>query len=183
MLKLISTLLIVSFVCVLILAVVYEKTSRIIEEQKQILLEESLQSVLKAARYEKNKEGIGVYYTAFDETGNVCGWCIPAASKGYGADIQMLVGLDTKEVITGIKILEHKETPGLGSKINEIGYKEKEPRFLGQFSGKKMGNLVLVKGPSKDNILAIAGATVSSRAVVNGVRLGVEAFLKSRKQK
>jgi hypothetical protein len=55
MIRLSGVLLLVALVCGAILAVMFQHTSPVIEEQKQIVLERSLQSVIKADRYEKKK--------------------------------------------------------------------------------------------------------------------------------
>lgn len=77
------------------------------------------------------------------------------ASTGYGGAIVLLVGADTKEgKITGVKVLEHQETPGLGSNVTQES-------FLSQFLGKPITDPFMV---GKD-IQAVSGATISSRAV------------------
>ncbi len=177
MLRLSSALLIVALCCAFTLAVIYYNTAPRIEEQKKMLLERSLNSVLSAHRFEKHENGM-VYYEAYDEEGIVVGWCLSLSGKGYGGDVDLLVGLDSDEKITGVKVLEHKETPGLGSKISDVKYGQKESAFLSQFKGKVAEDIVLVKGDSEDNIQAITGATISSRAVTDAVRQGVEKFLK-----
>jgi Na+-translocating ferredoxin:NAD+ oxidoreductase RnfG subunit len=48
------------------------------------------------------------------------------------------------------------------------------PEFLGQFKGKSLQQLVLIKGETRENIQAISGATISSRAVTNGVKDAVQ---------
>ncbi|MCK4993682.1 MAG: RnfABCDGE type electron transport complex subunit G [Candidatus Omnitrophica bacterium] len=180
MLRLSSALLIVALCCALTLALIYYNTAPRIEEQKKMLLERSLNSVLSADRYEKYENGM-VYFEAYDKEGIVVGWCLSLSEKGYGGDINLLVGLDSNKKITGVKVLGHKETPGLGSQINEVKYGQKDAAFLSQFNGKILEDIELVKGETKENIQAITGATVSSRAVVDGVRQGIEEFLKVKK--
>lgn len=179
MFRLSIRLFIIAFVCALILGFIFQKTEPIIEKQKQILLERSLQAVLEANYYQVQKE-MPIYYTAYDENKNVLGWCLPVTSRGYGGKMQLLVGLNTKHEITGIKILEHRETPGLGSKINDAEYKQAEPAFLKQFKNKKAEELILVKQKTDKNIQAITGATISSKAVTDGVRKVAEEFLKTK---
>jgi len=79
--------------------------------------------------------------------------------KGYSSDIEILVGIDKDRKVSGLKILSQRETPGLGAKIVQ-------KQFLDQFIGKQLGDPL---EPKKD-IDAITGATISSRAVCNGVR-------------
>jgi len=182
MLRLSFTLFCVALCCGLILAVIYHHTAPVIEKQKRLLLDESLNSVLAAEKYEKYQNGM-VYYEAFDKDDVMLGWCLPLTAKGYGGDIRLLVGLDVDGKITGVKVLEHSETPGLGSQINEVGYKETEPAFLIQFKNKQAIDLVLIKGKTQDNIQAITGATISSRAVMDAVKEGIEKFLKMKRGK
>ena len=181
MLRLSGTLLLAALVCGLILAVVYKVTSPVIAEQKQILLEKSLQSVLPADSYRKNATAAEQeFYEAQNKDGEIAGWCLPISSKGYGGAIKLMVGVNKNGTINGIQVLEHNETPGLGSKICEIGYKQTEPAFLAQFKGKNIKDIKLVKKKTDTNIEAITGATISSKAVVDGVQKGVSEFLKTR---
>jgi electron transport complex protein RnfG len=173
------SLLAVAFVCALTLSLIYKQTAPIIEEQKQILLEKSLQSVIKAESYEKKQTDV-LFYEAKNSQGQIIGWALPMSAKGYGGDIQLLVGIDKQENITGVKVLEHKETPGLGSKISEIEYKQTEPEFLKQFKNKPVDDIVLTKNKTEKNIQAITGATISSKAVTEAVRLGAREFLKNK---
>lgn len=128
MFRLSSALLIVALCCALTLAVIYHNAAPRIEEQKKMLLERSLNSVLSADRYEKYENGM-VYFEAYDKEGIVVGWCLSLSGKGYVGDINLLVGLNSDKKITGVKVLEHKETPGLGSQISEVKYKQTDQLF------------------------------------------------------
>lgn len=95
------------------------------------------------------------------------GYVYSVIVKGYGGNITMTVGISLDGTITGVKIGNNTETPGLGKKTEE-------PKFTSQFAGKNPGDLALkvVKtGSTKvEEIDGISGATVSSKAVVNGVQ-------------
>ncbi len=96
------------------------------------------------------------------------------APGGYSGPIEVLVGVDTAGVVTGVEIVKHAETPGLGSKITT-------PMFKGQFIGKSVkdpANWSVMKdgGPFKQ----ITGATISSRAVTSAIASGLE-FLEAHK--
>jgi electron transport complex protein RnfG len=93
------------------------------------------------------------------------------AGKGYSSYIQMLVSLDTDLKIRDVKILSHAETPGLGDQV------EDKILFLDQFRGKTLPDIKLIKGETKENIQAISGATISSRAVTNGVKDAVQTLV------
>ena len=71
----------------------------------------------------------------------------------------MLVGVDPELRVKGMKILSQRETPGLGTNVEK-------PKFQKQFIGKGMKDAI---EPKKD-IDAITGATISSRAVCEGVK-------------
>jgi electron transport complex protein RnfG len=93
--------------------------------------------------------------------GTLAGWVLKAGGQGYADRVELLLGLDPdQETITGLYILEQKETPGLGNKIIT-------PEWRGQFVGKKTkAPLVVVKKGKADNAIdAITGATISSRSV------------------
>ena len=94
----------------------------------------------------------------------VIAYIASTAGRGYSSYVQCLVALDRDLRITGVTVLGHKETPGLGDQIIE------EEWFLEQFKGKSLDKIVLVKKETEENIQAISGATISSRAVTNGVK-------------
>jgi electron transport complex protein RnfG len=93
------------------------------------------------------------------------------APNGYGGDIEIMVGVDTAGVVTGIEILKHAETPGLGSKIAT-------PKFRNQYIGKSVDD-PKVWAVNKDpggTFVPITGATISSRAVTSAIANGLEFF-------
>jgi Na+-translocating ferredoxin:NAD+ oxidoreductase subunit G len=100
--------------------------------------------------------------------GNRKGWVVKAGGQGYADKIELLVGLDPNfTTITGLFVLEQKETPGLGNKMIF-------PEWRGQFTGKPTDpalKVVKTGAKEKTEIDAITGATISSRsvtAIVNG---------------
>ncbi|MBP3336973.1 MAG: RnfABCDGE type electron transport complex subunit G [Clostridia bacterium] len=99
------------------------------------------------------------------------GWCAKVSPNGYGGAIEFIVGIDNDFKITGIKIVNMSETPGLGAKAGE-------EKFSSQFPGKyaKDGLSVIKSGTPKENeILAISGATVTSSAIKEGINAAIEA--------
>ncbi len=96
------------------------------------------------------------------------GYIVEGFGKGYSSYIHILASVDKDFTVQKISILSHGETPGLGDEIEE-------EYFLGQFKGKTVDNLVVIKGETEDKVQAITGATISSRAVTeDGVRNGVQ---------
>ena len=108
-----------------------------------------------------------VGYARADTTEPV-GCVLLASGKGYSSTIEMVVGVDLAGALTGISIVSQQETPGLGAKITEIRYGESEPWFQAQFKGKTVTQLSVDKDGGA--IDSITGATISSRAVTDGVR-------------
>jgi electron transport complex protein RnfG len=114
------------------------------------------------------------YYVAKKEDG-LLGYIIESYGKGYSSFIHVLIATDTAYTVKKITILAHGETPGLGDEI-EAGW------FQKQFAGKRATAMKVIKGPTTDNIQAISGATISSRAVTeDAVRHALE-FLTHAKQ-
>ncbi|MFA6548841.1 MAG: FMN-binding protein [Candidatus Margulisiibacteriota bacterium] len=91
------------------------------------------------------------------------GKAVAVSPRGYSSTINLLVGIDAQGKVIGIKVLDQKETPGLGASIVK-------PDFLKQFIGKSARDPIEVK----NDVDAITGATISSRAVCKGVREALE---------
>ncbi|HUT03261.1 MAG TPA: RnfABCDGE type electron transport complex subunit G [bacterium] len=90
------------------------------------------------------------------------------SDAGYGGAIVIMLGIAPDGKITGLYILKHSETPGLGAKIVEKG-------FLGQFVGKSLANSKVSVKKDGGDIDQITGATISPRAVCLAVRQGLVA--------
>jgi electron transport complex protein RnfG len=94
------------------------------------------------------------------------------ATDGYAGKIRLLVGLRADGTLTGVRVTEHKETPGLGDYIDPAKDKNKEHPWITQFDGLSLENRsdrewkVRKDGGAFDSI---AGATISPRAVVKAV--------------
>jgi len=96
--------------------------------------------------------------------------------RGYSSSgpITLMLGIDSEGVVTGLQVLSHTETPGLGAKIAA-------PQFRDQFRNKRLEQLILKKDdPAKGQIDAVTGATISSRAVTTALRSTLESFNKEK---
>ena len=93
--------------------------------------------------------------------GSTIGYALKIVSSGSQGNIEMMVGIDTEGVVTGVSIVSNSETAGIGSRVmaNENG-------VLDQFQGKSAADGTLTVG---SNVTAITGATVSTRGVTTGV--------------
>jgi len=114
-------------------------------------------------------------FKAFDEAGTHRGWVVPAAGQGVADRIELLIGLDAPlERITGIYVLDQKETPGLGDFITS------QEKFRSWFEGQPAtAPLEVVKArpaPGQGRILALTGATISSMSVAEIVNRAVRTF-------
>jgi electron transport complex protein RnfG len=115
-----------------------------------------------ASGEDKKKEPI---YGGYDEEGRFVGYAVPGAGPGFQDTIRILYGYDPgRRQVLGMEVLESRETPGLGDKI----YKDQD--FVSAFQGLAIEpEIVAVKKGKKsapNEIDAITGATISSKAVV-----------------
>lgn len=170
MLRLIIVLAAVCIVAALILGEVNSITKPLIAAQKEKEVNQALENIMpEADKYDKKAFKGGDYYQCYKGK-KAIGYILSAIGTGYSGDINMLVGVDNKGEITGIEVLLQAETPGLGARCVEIKHGEKRPWFLAQFEGKSATGLAL-----KD-IEAITGATITSEAIVKGIRKYVTDF-------
>lgn len=148
-----------------------EKAARLADtEARKILLPEA--SDFKELEI-TSRENYPLLAEVCEGTGNgkVCGYTFKSIPKGYGGVIEVLVGIDSSGAITGVDIGNQNETPGLGTKA-------KDEKFKGQYTGKKTDLNVIKSGVPKDNeISAISGATISSKAVTSGVNEALNYYL------
>ncbi len=181
------TLVGIGVVCAVIIVGVFEVTWPVINVNKKQALEQAIFQVLPQVRsfaaYGLDEQQIlkpialsnaPHIYAGFDKDNNLTGFAIPAQGMGYQDSIQLLYGYSIRtQSIEGLVILQSRETPGLGSKIESEA-------FLNNFNRVEMklqpgsNNLVhaleLVKTRDKQfpwQVDTITGATVSSRAVVS----------------
>ena len=139
--------------------------SNVVFEEMNITSIEGIDDELKEAGYSSsvvNVESVAQFISG----SNTYGYVVTVTSKeGYGGDIQFTVGFDMEGVVTGVSMLSISETAGLGMKA-------KEKEFLDKFVGKSGGNFIVDKDNSvgaANEIDAISGATITTRAVTKGV--------------
>lgn len=157
----ILVLTLVVFVAVTVLSFTNDMTKGAIENQKWAKIESVLDQIFPSySKYDTHTacEDICVIY---DSSDSIIGYAFVATGKGYGGEIEILVGLEDGNAVKGIVIISHSETPGLGSRITE-------PDFGNQFASASINDITLSKdGGAVD---ALTGATISSAATVNAVR-------------
>ncbi len=172
MLRFVIVLGAVCVIAAVILSGIYNITSPLIAKQKEKQTKEALENVVpEAERYVKKSFSKGDYYECYKGR-KLAGYALFSVANGYSGDIKMLVGIDKTGDITGLEVLSQAETPGLGARCVEVKRGQESPWFLKQFAGKDAAALEL-----KD-IQAITGATITSKAILNGVKDSVAEFLK-----
>ncbi|HKJ73236.1 MAG TPA: RnfABCDGE type electron transport complex subunit G [Alphaproteobacteria bacterium] len=128
---------------------------------------------LKAGKDRKGRDVERTFYRGRKE-GELAGVAFRVvAPDGYSGNIEIMVGVDPTGSVTGIEILSHAETPGLGAKITQ-------PAFKKQFVGKSLENADWRVKKDGGQFDQITGATISPRAVVGAVHRGLEFFARHR---
>ena len=180
----------IGVVCALLIVFTYEGTFGRIEMLKAEALEQAVFKVLpgitKTGIFELTPDGKFIssdgkdrtktlVYAGYDDQNTLKGIAIEASGQGYADILKILYGYDpASQTIVGFYVLESKETPGLGDKI------EKDENFLFNFKGLSVAlsedfktvinKVVPVKFGTKENpweVEGITGATISSRAIGN----------------
>lgn len=173
--KILKLSLILCLVCAIVagvLGVVNELTYDRIQEQQRIKTQNAYAAVLKSDGYEEvefDKEA----FPTIDKI-NVCtngaGYVVVTTFSGAQSKVTMAVGVDTDYLCTGISIIKHGETSGLGA--NAASSAEVGVNWRAQFVGEDE-NVAITKAGG--NIDALAGATITSRAVANATAMAIQA--------
>lgn len=146
------------------LSVTYKKTKPIIDAYAEQQAKQARKEVLpEASEFKLVNIGEQEYFIGYDERGERVGVSIKTKAQGYSGPIEMIMGFNMKGVITGLKILNQIETPGLGSKIMEDWFSK-------QFIKLKAEDLSFTKEDPQGKVEAITAATISSRAVLGGTK-------------
>ena len=167
--KLTITLLAITVVTSSPLSLVYTVTKPTIDALNEQTRQESMLAVMADAtefsevQFTETTGVIGVN-AAYNGT-DLLGYCVQVEpTSGFGGAISMMVGVSTDGAVTGVSILSHEETAGLGTKAMT-------EEFLGQYVG-RTGTLTVKTGADTD-IQHISGATVTSSAVTDGVNIAL----------
>jgi Na+-translocating ferredoxin:NAD+ oxidoreductase subunit G len=176
--KITLNLAVVYLVGGLIIALAHAWTSPIRYQNKVTAEEIALKSLLpEADRIEKLgdwkiHEKPAKYYVA-KKGDKPIGYIVQSFGKGYSSYINTLVAVDRDFRVMKVKVLDQKETPGLGDAVVEDS-------FIDRLRGKDSDHLKVFKTETAEYVQAITGATISSRAVTeDAVRSGVN-FIRDR---
>ena len=187
--RLIATMAAAGILAGALIVVVYQSTQPAIQRYKAEMLRRAVDEVLKGPeRHEtlyvyqgaltaslpqgvdpKNLERL---YVGYDADGAPMGFAIAAGEPGFQDVVRLIFGYDAASGrLMGMKVLESRETPGLGDKI------EKDAAFVAQFDGVATPLVGVKPGRGTDDaheIDMITGATISSRAVIRIINHALE---------
>ena len=180
-LKLGLILLVFALVAAGVLGYVNSVTEPIIAEREAREAQEAYQELIPEADefVEFTSEELNEYKAINSKVTNIVkaikggdeiGYLLTTNGGGYGGDITVITALIGDE-IKAIKILKHKETPEIGTKVDN-------PDFQAQYSGKSVREPIAVKkeNPGASEIQAISGSTVSSRGVTDAVNIALDIY-------
>ena len=177
------TLAAIAAVCTTLVAATYVMTAERIAANEQAWLERSLTPALSGVFFEGSvTESMlvippphdlpgnddAIIYRVFGEGAPVAALFAVTARDGYAGPIRILVGVDIEGVVSGVRILEHRETPGLGDRIEQT-----RSDWVYQFDGRSLANpveaqwLLQTDGGEFDQL---TGASVTPRAVIKAIR-------------
>ena len=182
--NMVLTLFMVSAVAALALGGVYTVTKEPIALAKKKKLEAAIKTVLPdfdTLQAEKIALGDGedslIFYTASKDK-KIIGTAVKTYTMdGFSGKIELMVGFLQDGTINNTAVISHKETPGLGDKMDV-----KKDDFPEQFMGKNPANFKLEVTKDGGDVDAITAATISSRAFCDAVERAYVAFKKEEKK-
>ncbi len=177
------TLALIAALCTALVALTYMGTAERIEANEQAWLERSLQPVLSGVVYDSGLtesmitilpphdlpgSEAAVVYRVYAKGAPVAALFVVSARDGYAGPIRILVGVDVDGRVTGVHVLEHRETPGLGD-----GVESGKSDWARQFGGRSLADPVIGDWAIKRDggqFDQLTGASVTPRAVVKAIR-------------
>ena len=122
----------------------------------------------------KDHEGKDLTVYRATKDGKVTGVAYEILGSGYGGEIRLMLGVDAEGKVLGVRATAHKETPGLGDKIDPA-----KTDWITRFAGLWLGNPPVDKWKVKKDggqFDQFSGATITPRGVVGAIRRGLEYF-------
>ena len=180
------TLFIITAIAGTSLGFVYKLTEKPIADAKARKLQAAIKEVVPGFTNNPGEsvitvtsdEGLPIKLYPAKKDGKLIGVAVETmTNKGFGGNVKIMVGFKPDGTIINYQVLEHQETPGLGTKMATW------------FKTDKGNQSVLGKNPGKNNLTvskdggevdAITAATISSRAFLDAVRIGYETLKKNK---
>ncbi len=177
--NMVLVLFVITLIAAAMLGVVYNVTKEPIEAAKTAKTTNALAQAMP--KFDNNPatdtvtcmiDGMPIKVYKGTLGGEVSGYAVETMTKnGFGGEIKMMVGFKPDGEIVNIEVLQHGETPGLGSKMAEPGNV-----LLVSFQGKNPKDLKMSVRKDGGDIDVITASTISSRAYVDAVERGYKAF-------
>lgn len=162
-LRLMLTLLLITAVVAGLLAFVNELTAGRIDELTRQKAEQAMREVLPAQDYTPLDAALPQGVTAAYRAGDA-GYVVRVAPNGFGGAIDLMVGVKADGTVNGVAVIAHSETASLGANCTR-------EEFRAQYVG---GAGPFAVGQDGGTIEALTGATVTSRAVTDGVNAALD---------
>jgi len=169
-----------TLIAIVLIATVHWQTRAPIEKSQRLWSLEQLSAVLPEGQYDnnpvdtlrfRNDSGSAgsplAVYTAYKEKQAVAFVMEALAPDGYSGDIRLLLGIDVQGNITGVRVIQHRETPGLGDDI-DLRKSDWVLSFNGQSLKATAASDWNVK-QSGGQFDAFTGATITPRAVITAI--------------
>lgn len=180
--NMVSTLFLVTAVAAFALGAVYNATLEPIAKAKKEKLEKAIKEVVpefdndiandKKSIMETDKDSVVFYYARKGD--ELVGTAVETYTKdGFSGKFRIMVGFLPDGSIYNTAVLEHKETPGLGDKMDV-----KKSKFPVQFKEKNPGTWKLKVKKDGGEVDAITAATISSRAFCDAVQRAYDNYIK-----
>ena len=175
------TLLIITLLSSASLGFVYSFTKGPIVEAKNAKVNDAIKKVLPefdnrptSQKFERDVDGGKIIFYPATKNGESVGTAIQTfTKKGFGGEVDLMVGFLPDATIYSIEVVSHKETPGLGDKMDSG-----KSNFSVQFKGKNPSDFKLSVKKDGGNVDAITASTISSRAYCDAVQRAYDAFIK-----
>ena len=133
--------------------------------------EESRMVALPGAESFEERDG---HYAGLDSAGQAVGYVFETEGKGYGGTVKVMTGVSTEGSITGVIVLSHSETPGLGANAEKAEFRDQYQQPVANLTGGIQ--VVKFQAPKEGEIQAMTGATITSTAVTNAVNAAIEQY-------
>ncbi len=168
-----GVLLSICLVTALLLGVVNSITKPKIDAIQAEKIRAAMSQVLAADEYlpiqlQKDLQGVQSVSEA-RAGGGTLGYVVQVTAGGSQGEIQMMVGVDMENRVTGVSVIKHSETPNIGTKV--VADQSVLDRFIGM--DHSYGEITVNSGTNRFD--GVSGATVSSRGVAAGVNVALTA--------
>ncbi|MCP4300969.1 MAG: electron transport complex subunit RsxG [Gammaproteobacteria bacterium] len=177
------TLAVIASICTALVALTYQLTEARIVANEQAWLERSLQPALSGLFYDSGVtesklivppphelpgSEAAIIYRVYAKDIPVAALFVVSARDGYAGPIRILVGIDVEGVVSGVHVLEHRETPGLGDRVEST-----KSDWAKQFNGRSLVDPVAAGWTIKRDggqFDQLSGASVTPRAITKAVK-------------